>query len=38
MRALLGSILPRDIATTQPLLLGLLFGLLSVGLAFYAIF
>jgi hypothetical protein len=34
MRALLGSILSRDIATTLPLL----FGLLSVGLALYAIF
>ena len=31
--ALLGSILPRDMATTLPLLL----GLLSVGLALYAI-
>jgi hypothetical protein len=37
MRAFLGSILPRDSATTQPLLLGLLLGLLSVGLALYAI-
>ena len=33
MRALLGCILPRDLATTLPLLL----GLLSVALALYAI-